>query len=250
MRSLKMGYVGAVLVVIITFFSTVAMAAYDPTAKILSKVQGTWYDLSGNAVLDFQADTVNGRKIVGAYSPAGGSSDFSCIIRIIENGEYRDLPIIGENLGDGNYHSHIIFNGDNRDDSKGVLLMRTTEVKFQETVGGIGIDMPAKEVLNRYGNPDSIESKGGVSVWKYHNLGLELSMRHQRVWIIKIYKSGNRHFDRTGFNCANAPYEFQTAYGFKHIPSAGTFGAFEVGHGEYMWFDEYPNCIKLSTFWN
>lgn len=250
MRIMKMGYVGALLGVLMICFSTVAMAAYDPTAKILSKVQGTWYDLSGNAVLDFQGDIVNGCKIVGAYSPAGGSSDFSCIIRIVENGEYRDLPIIGENLGDGNYHSHIIFNGDSRDNSKGTLLMRTTEVKFQETVGGIGIDMPAKEVLSKYGKPGSIETRDGVSVWKYQNLGLELSIRHQRVWIIKIYKSGNRHFDTTGFNCANAPYEFQTAYGFNRVPSAGTFGAFAVGNGEYMWFDAYPNSITLSTFSN
>ena len=90
----------------------------------------------------------------------------------------------------------------------------------------------------------------GVSLWKYQSLGLELSMRHQRVWIIRILRNGNRHFDRTGFNCANAPYEFQEAYSFNRVPAAGTFGAFGVGHGEYMWFDNYPQSITLSTFWN
>lgn len=156
MRSVKLGYVGALLGLLLLCFSTVAMAAYDPTEKILSRLQGEWYDSAGNVVLNFAGDTVNGCKIVGAYNPAGGSSDFSCIIRIIENGEYRDLPIIAENLGPDNYHAHVILNGDNRDGNKGTLLMRTTTAKYQETVGGIGIDMPEKEVLAKYGQPDVI----------------------------------------------------------------------------------------------
>lgn len=250
MRSVKLCYVGTLLGLLLLCFSTVAMAAYNPTEKILSRLQGEWYDSAGNVVLNFAGDTVNGCKIVGAYNPAGGSSDFSCLIRIIENGEYRDLPIIAENLGPDNYHAHVILNGDNRDENKGTLLMRTITAQYQETVGGIGIDMPEKEVLAKYGQPDVIGIERGVPIWKYQSLGLELSMRHQRVWIIKILRNGNRHFDRTGFNCANAPYEFQEAYSFNRVPAAGTFGAFCVGHGEYMWFDNYPNSITLSTFWN
>lgn len=124
-------------------------------------------------------------------------SYFSCFIRIIENGEYRDLPIIAENLGPDNYHAHVILNGDNRDENKGTLLMRTTTPQYQETVGGIGIDMSEKEVLAKYGQPDVIGIERGVSLWKYQSLGLELSMRHQRGWIIRILrdreKDGCRH---------------------------------------------------------
>lgn len=151
MRSVKLGYVGALLGLLLLCFSTAAMAAYNPTERILSRLQGEWYDSEGNIVLNFAGDTVNGCKIVGAYNPAGGSSDFSCFIRIIENGEYRDLPIITENLGPDNYHAHVILNGDNRDENKGTLLMRTTTPQYQEKVGGIGIDMPEKEVLAKYG---------------------------------------------------------------------------------------------------
>lgn len=234
-------------------FSSVVMASYDATPRIVSKLQGEWYDADGNVVLDFKGNTVNGCAIVGAYHPAGGGSNFSCIIRIIEADGYRDLPVIGENLQKDSYHAHVILNGDNMDERKGILLMRTKAAKYYESVGGIGLDMPEKEVLAKYGKPDKIQNLKpwkNLDTWQYQKLGLELTMRHQRVWIIKIYQNGNRHFDRTGFDCANAPYEFQSAYGFNRVPKAGQYGAYSVGHEEYIWFDNYPNSITLSMFNN
>ena len=234
-------------------FIPFAFASYDPTPGILSRLQGQWYDASGKVVLDFQGNTVNGCTIVGAYNPAGGSSDFSCIIRIIEAQGYRDLPIIGENLYKGSNHSHVIMNGDNQDERKGTLLLHAPNAQYYESVGGIGLDMPATEVQAKYGSPDSIQSVKPwiqLETWQYQKLGLELTMRHGRVWIIKMYRNGDRHFDRTGFNCANAPFEFQEAYGFKRAPKAGQYGAYGIGHGEFLWFNDYPNSITLSTFWN
>jgi len=242
------------LILLLSFcFGSFTFAAYDPTPGILSRLQGKWYDAAGNVVLDFQGNTVNGCTIVGAYNPAGGSSDFSCIIRIIEAQGYRDLPIIGENLYKGSYHSHVILNGDNRDERKGTLLLRTPEAQYYESVGGIGLDMPATEVQAKYGSPDAIQSVKPwtqLDTWQYRKLGLELTIRHGRVWIIKIDHSGDRHFDRTGFDCANAPYEFQEAYGFKRAPKAGQYGAYGIGHGEFLWFNDYPDSITLSTFRN
>lgn len=234
-------------------FSSFAFASYDPTPGILAKLQGKWYDAAGNVVLDFEGNSVNGCTIVGAYNPAGGSSDFSCTIRIIEAQGYRDLPIIGESLYKDSYHAHVIFNGDNRDETKGTLLLRTPEAQYNESVGSIGLDMPAKEVQAKYGSPDTIQQVKPwtqLDTWQYRKLGLELTMRHGRVWIIKMYKNGDRHFDRTGFNCANALYEFKEAYGFNHVPKAGQYGAYGIGHGEFLWFNDYPNSITLSTFWN
>lgn len=248
------GIIGLLAVLSLWCFSAVAMASsYDATSSILSKLQGQWYDAEGNVILDFQGKTVNGYEVVGAYHPAGGSSDFSCIIRIIEADGYRDLPIIGENLRKDSYHAHVILNGDNGDESKGTMLMRTPQARYYESVGGIGLDMPAKEVLAKYGKPDKIQQSQTwktLDTWQYQKLGMELTMRHQRVFIIKMYRNGNRHFDRTGFDCANAPYEFKAAYGFRQAPKAGQYGAYGVGHGEYMWFDDYPNSITLSMFWN
>lgn len=231
-------------------FSSAAMAAYDPTPKILSKLQGQWYDQEGDVVLDFQGNTVNGCEIVGVYRPAGGGTDFSCIIRIVEAEGYRDMPVICESMYPASYHSHIILNGDNHDRSKGTLLLRTTEPRYYESVGGIGIDMTEDAVRAKYGSPDRMEQKKGMTIWTYQKLGLELTMYKQRVQIIKIYQYGDRHFDRTGFNCANLPYEFQTAYGFKTAPKPGQYGAYGIGHGEYLWFNDYPNSITLCTYWN
>lgn len=233
---------------------TTAFASIDTqTASIVSKLQGQWYDENGNVAFDFEGNTVNGCPIVGAYHPAGGSGDFSCTLRIIENESYKDLFLICSHVGKLDYHSSIILNGDNLDASKGTMLLRTKTAQYYETVGGIGIDMPANEVLAKYGKPDISRIWRGIPgeyLWKYNRMGLELVMRHNRVERIRILKDGDRHFDRTGFNCANAPYEFQEVYGFKNVPRAGKFGAFWVGHGEYLWFHEYPDCIEMSTYYN
>lgn len=233
---------------------TTAFANIDmQTASIVSKLQGQWYDENGNVALDFEGNTVNGCPIVGAYHPAGGSSDFSCTLRIIENESYKDLFLICAHVGKPDYHSHIILNGAYGDASKGAMLLRTKTAQYYETVGGIGIDMPAKEVIAKYGEPDMRQiwrKTPGEYLWRYNRMGLELIMRYDRVDRIRILKNGNRRFDRTGFNCVNAPYEFQEVYGFKNVPRAGELGAFWVGHGEYMWFDEYPDCIEMSTYYN
>ena len=239
-------------------FSSAALAAYDPAPKILSKLQGQWYDQEGNVVLDFQGNTVNGCAIVGVYRPAGGGTDFSCIIRIVEAERYRDMPVICESMYPASYHAHIILNGDDYDISKGTLLMRTTEPRYYESVGGIGLDMTEDAVRAKYGSPDGMEQKRdsrgrlwkGFTVWTYQKLGLELTKRQQRVREIRIYRSGDRHVDRTGFNCANLPYEFRSAYGFPIAPKPGQNGAYGIGHGEYLWFNDYPNSITLCTYWN
>ncbi|WP_301873380.1 hypothetical protein [Acidaminococcus intestini] len=231
-------------------FSSAAMAEYDPTPRILSKLQGQWYDQEGNVVLDFQGNTVNGCAIVGVYHLAGADTDFSGIIRIVEAEGYRDMPVICENMYSASYHSHIILNGDNHDLSKGTLLMRTTEPRYYESVGGIGLDMTEDTVRAKYGSPDRMKQMKGSTVWTYQKLGLDLTMCQQRVCNIKIYQYGDRHFDRTGFNCANLPYEFQSAYGFQTVPKPGQYGAFGIGHGEYLWFNDYPNSISLNMCWN
>lgn len=256
MKRWKIGLIGVLLGVLLAGFASVAMAAYDPTPKILSKLQGPWYDSAGNVVLNFDGNTVNSCQIVGAYNEAGGGYNFSCIIRIVEADGYRDLPVICENVSKDSYHAHVILNGDNFDQSKGTLLMRTKQPQHYESVGGIGLDTYAKEVLANYGKPDvikPIKDRGNKTIaeeWTYNKMGLQLEMRRDMVSRIRILKNGNRHFDRTGFNCANALYEFQSAYGFRSRPRAGQFGSYSVGHSEYMWFDHYPDSIELNTYPN
>ena len=61
--------------------------------------------------------------------------------------------------------------------------------------------------------------------------------------------NGNRHFDRTNFNCENSLSEFKAAYGFKQMPRAGQgVDLCYTRPGEYMWFNDYPNSITLTTY--
>lgn len=251
------GIMGVVIVFILCCFSSIVASAYDQTDKILSKVQGQWYDEKGNVVLDFEGRYLNGCPVVGVYNPTGGGADFTCVFRVIEAGGYRDIYALCLNQQEGNYHSRIILGWDSKVKEKGTLLLKSTHPLYAETVGGIGLDMLDKEVLEKYGKPDTTfpginrNSNLDHEVWRYEKIGLELVMSYHRVWKIRILKNGDRRFDRTGFNCANAPYEYQGAYGFKRAPQAGpNFGASAVGHGEYMWFRGYPQYIELSTFWN
>lgn len=231
-------------------FSSMAMASYDPTAKVLSKLQGQWYDKEGNVVLDFQDNTVNSCPVIGVYRVAGGGGDFSCIVRIVESDGYRDLPLDCDCLYPDSYHPHVILKGYAKDGSKNTLLLRTLEPQYYESVGGIYLDMTEEAVRAKYGNPDTIIPKTNGAVWSYQRIGLELTMMYQRVHSIRIYRNGNRRFDRTGFNCENMPYEFQSAYGFRGLPKAGVLAGYKVVPGEYMWFNDYPNSITLSMYWN
>ena len=215
--------------------------AYDETGDILPRIQGMWYDERGNVVLDIHNNTLNDCDIVGIYDVAGGRSDFSCIIRIVELEGYRDIPVIFKGLTKENYHTHLLLNGDNK---KGQLLIRYPKAKYYESVGGIGLDMTAKEVIAKYGMPDSDST---ARIWKYRNLGMMLGIEYNRVSIIAIMKNGNRHFDRTGFNCKNKISEFKDTYGLNQMPEAGKHKAYNIGYGEYIWFEMYPDMIMLST---
>ena len=94
MKWWRKGIVCLLVCLVMMGFSSAAMAEYDPTPRILSKLQGQWYDQEGNVVLDFQGNTVNGCAIVGVYHLAGGDTDFSGIIRIVEAEGYREMHVI------------------------------------------------------------------------------------------------------------------------------------------------------------
>lgn len=254
MSKLKFACVWIAIVFTFLCISTAFANIDTQTERTLSKIQGQWYDINGNLVLDFEGKTVNGCPVVGVYNLAGGGGHFSCIIRVVESSGYRDLAIGCIHVGGTpNYHSQIVLDYNCKDARKGVSLLRTKKAQYYETVGGIGLDMPAKEVLASYGKPDLALRENnhlGVDKWVYTKLGLELRIRYKRVWMIRIWKWGDRRFDRTGFNCNNAPFEFQEAYGFHRVPRGGQYGSYTVGIGEYMWFDDYPRSILLSPYSN
>ena len=253
MRGKRFGIIGIIVLCILFCFSTVMASEPDRTESVLSKLQGTWYDIDGNAILNFSGTTINDCPVVGVYKFAGGGSNFGCILRIVESGGYRDLRIGYEGVGGtSNYHAHLIL-VDNVDSTKDRSLLRTPTPRYYETVGGIGLDMTTKEVISKYGNPDINIPRRQYpkeELWRYSSIGLELVIRRGRVAHIRVLNGGDRRFDRTGFNCDNTPYEFQKVYGFKMTPKAGGDGAFGIGYGEYLWFNGYPKYVELSPYWN
>ena len=137
MRGKRFGIIGIIVLCILFCFSTVMASEPDRTESVLSKLQGTWYDIDGNAILNFSGTTINDCPVVGVYKFAGGGSNFGCILRIVESGGYRDLRIGYEGVGGtSNYHAHLIL-VDNVDSTKDRSLSRTTAPRYYETVGGV-----------------------------------------------------------------------------------------------------------------
>ena len=244
-----------VLLTLVTGLS-LSMAAEALAMGLPAKVLGKWYDASGQVVLDIQEDTVNGCPVEEVAGLAGGSSDFSCRGKIREAAGLRDLPLVCESLQKDSWHAHVFLGGDPHRGEKGRLLSRTPEPLHYESVGGIGLDTPTGAVEAAYGIPDRLErvqDRNGHVVaekWKYTRLGLELFLENQTVRRIRIYREGDRKFDRSGLGCASSLEDYAASYGFRNVPKAGQFAAYAIGHGEYLWFDDYPRSIQLNTYNN
>lgn len=239
------------------FLGNATNYAFEGVQKIyLSILQGQWYDLKGNKVLDFDCENnvVNNDKIVGIYNIAGSRGNFDCVVRVLSNNEYKDLCLECEHMDRDSYHTNIILLGDDLDKSKGVLLKRNNFYKYGETIGGVGLGTPIEEVIEKYGKPDSVQNSFdrlksmNMEAWIYKKLGIILRIRYNLVYDMRLFRTGCWHFDRTGYNCKNSPDEFAKRYNFNRIPTPGKYDAgVGLGHDEYMWFDDYPNSIIFST---
>lgn len=136
---------------------SLSMAAEALAMGLPAKVLGKWYDASGQVVLDIREDTVNGCPVEEVAGLAGGSSDFSCRVKIREAAGLRELPLVCESLQKDSWHAHVFLGGDPHRGEKGRLLSRTPEPLHYESVGGIGLDTPTGAVEAAYGIPDRLE---------------------------------------------------------------------------------------------
>lgn len=229
---------------ILPFSLTNASSRY--MTKILPNLQGKWYDLQGNPVLDFEKETLNGCQIVDMLNPAGGGGNFNIVVRIVEDAGYRDLKLICTGISpDHNaYHQYIRLDHQ--------LLRRFPEARYHETIGGLGLGMTKQDVLGRYGNPDVVKNgeRGKREFWKYEAIGLGIEWENGIAVNLQIYKDGDRHFDSNGFNALNSPKEYADYYGWDRVPKAGSYGSYYIGYGEYLWFRYYPDMVELNLYPN
>ena len=214
------------------------------TDRYLPALQGNWYDLDGNVVLTFDGASMNGCPIVDFVRGAGGGGDIGLTIRIVENSGYRDILLSCSGLSPNTEdpHQFIYYNDQS--------LRRFPKEKFFESVGGLTLGMSKKEVTAMYGQADSVSSKGYSEKWFYTKLGLGLTWYKGIVTAIRIYSYGDRHFDRTGFNCSDPVEVYAETYSLYKVPKPGKFGAYAISKGEYLWFDHYPEYVELNLYSN
>ena len=212
--------------------------------KYLQGMQGTWYDIDHNVVLQVDGANFNQCPVEDIIMGAQGH----VIFRIKEDTGLRDIHIF---QGDAGYHNHKILNYK-------TWIRNTVEPVYTESVGGICIGMSSKDLVERYGEPDLKDrldnSAWGMEqeFWLYGSVGFSVKIVGDMVSSITIYKGKDRYFDQSGLNCENPVSDFEMKYG--HKMDTLIYGRYQKGYqiridgpaSEVLNFDNYPKSITLS----
>lgn len=220
----------------------------------LDRIVGNWYDSKGNLSLTISEDyKINGCKVIAAYFYEYGDNhngiDFlpthsiaSEVYRIIEQNGYRDIEI--EHYG-SSYHEMLVV------DAGKMILRKTKDQKYYESVGGIYLGMNKNQVLALYGSPSSESrniqyrynartkntekffSEYGGYTWKYDKEDFDVKIMGDMVISVKIYQNSNRHFDITGLSVRDLPETFKDKYDAKVFVR---FNRLNIGYGEEINF--------------
>ena len=225
----------------------------------LDQIVGDWYDLNGNVVLTISSDhKFNGRKILSFRLLS--AAEYGKITGV--DGDFGDTEVHLFKIEDGtraqeilieywhqmsyntiiDYHEHLVLNL-GRDDE--IRLRRTKEQRYFESVGGIYLGMNKNQVAALYGQPSRVENVGGnQNFWQYKREGFEICFLSGVVTRIRLYRNGNRRFDRSGLSPNNSRAEFFHKYNKickdnSHI---------DIGYGERIWFydDSVVLCLEAN----
>lgn len=204
------------------------------------KISGTWYDGSGNTILTITPNYINGCPIIEGDDFAGGYPGLGTfIIQEAQGRKAIKLAWIGFEK-----HKMLIMN-----DS--TILYGTHKGNYQESVHGIYIGMTEKDLYEAHG-PASRESKTyGRRTLIYD--GLHLSVDIEYGIIVQIHLYPGAYFDHSGLTVDSSIIDYYNTYQFNRMPSAyrGSYsGAYSIGSGEYIFFDQYPNSVTLSIYNN
>lgn len=213
----------------------------------LTPAIGDWYDCDGNLIMSIKVGSINNCQIIKGFDFAGGYPRGG-IFRILEANGYRDIRLDME--GDkGSIHQLLIVD-------KKQVLYRTTKPQYFESVSGIYLGMPMKEVYKIFGVPSNRNDSESFLNPDFHRLdydkvGLTLFFDGDAVVQILLKKNSTCHFDRTGFNCNDSFKSYYDAYKMKKIPFVDgdiNSGLIAIGDGEYMFFSK--DGIELTIFDN
>lgn len=207
----------------------------------LAKNDGDWYDDAGKKVLSIHDGSINDCPVVAGFDFAGGRGQYGTY-RIQQADGPRDITI--ERLSEGSIKV-----------DKSTVLRSTPTEQFFESVNGVHLGMNEAAVRQALGVPDRKET----GIWYYDTAGLQIVFGNGKVIEIRMLNNGNWFLRRSGLNYRNSIADFRAAYHLARTPSVLTSeeraegmigGAVKIAKDEYLWFDYYPDVMKLSIFWN
>lgn len=214
--------------------------------KVLSLMEGDWYDAAGNRVLQFHDGYINGCQVLAAYDFAGSSAFGAGCFRILESTGTRDLYLSWDIRR--SEQSSLKLN-----DSQ--MLHRTSKPAFNESIAGIHLGMSSGEVTEALGAP----TQAGINLqpyvntygWYYAPLRIAITFDANTVDRIILLKDSPASLQRSGLNCTNEPYEFAQAHQMKSVPKVDSnSGPYAIGGGEYLSFGSHMSHIMLSKYSN
>ena len=177
-----------IFVVGVIFSSAMIFSANCSASPItyLKSVVGNWYNTNGNLALTISSDyKLNGCQIMNLN--AGGDALVGTFEVTYRDGnqnkfiEFWDLSSVNNSA-----YKFLIMNPSK---NNCYVLRKTKTPQYFESVGGIYLGMSESEVLKLYGAPSSKDHYDRFLkdwIWKYNNLGLEVSVYGGIVTEIQI----------------------------------------------------------------
>ncbi|AEB99607.1 hypothetical protein [Selenomonas sputigena] len=219
------------LVLLVSGQSEAAMGiSLDSVHQILERLEGTWYDEDGNAVLTIEGNTINGCEVVGgdrlANGPGSGSLDF----------------IIGEAAGTRTLRiGWLLFGGpgDYIRLNDGEALQRTLNPACSESVEGVRLGMRTRAVRERLGAGQELSRENACRAgddtfaygWHYPGKGLIVLHKDDIVTGLVLLPESNLYFDRSGLGandgrhtrapirCPRSPWKGRTTIRWRSMRS-------------------------------
>ena len=233
------------VIVFVVAFSANCSAYETVSVTELNLILGNWYDAKGNLVLTISNDyKINGCTVLSVKAEYDTAVWYK--IRIDEGNRYRDIELstagsaqdVGIN-SEGN-HEWLILNANTKNQ---IMLRKSKNPRYFESVGGIYLGMHKDDVVKLYGQPLRVDS----ATWKYR--GFDVMIRGEVVYKITIYKNSDRKFDWSGLSANNSLQDFFAKYNTtRHRRSSiAIWYSIAIWHGEVIELEDNKASLVCFT---
>lgn len=220
--------------------------------KILSRMQGAWFNDNGENVLTITQTTINGHEVEVIYNVAGGSSCAIGTFKLQVPTGGRDIRIAWHIK---NFPSDYLIVNDEQ-------MLHKTKEYFYESIGGVHLGMSVDNVIKSINKPTRILTENNPlydnddnsynNGWYYADKGIIITFAGNGVDRIILLGTSRLRFNRSLLNCNNLLSDFAREYSMDKIPqwpNEDYDGVYAIGNGEYLSFGKNMKDIML-TFYN